>query len=163
MKNKKGFTLIELLAVIVILAIIALIATPIVLGIIESSRESAKENSAQFIVDGVQTAYAVAYTKNYTEADGVAVKASGNVPALEHIKKEINFKNTKEPALSGDTLTITSNDDVVCEFKVTAGSLALTNHCGLGEEKIPNVNIGEVSGAATDPGQTDTTQTEPGA
>jgi len=34
MKNK-GFTLIELLAVIVILAIIALIATPIVLGIIE--------------------------------------------------------------------------------------------------------------------------------
>ena len=32
--NKKGFTLIELLAVIVILAIIALIATPIILGII---------------------------------------------------------------------------------------------------------------------------------
>ena len=33
---KKGFTLIELLAVIVILAIIALIATPIVLEIIET-------------------------------------------------------------------------------------------------------------------------------
>ena len=32
--NKKGFTLVELLAVIVILAIIALIATPIVINII---------------------------------------------------------------------------------------------------------------------------------
>jgi len=37
--NKKGFTLTELLTVIVILAIIALIAIPIVLGVIESSRE----------------------------------------------------------------------------------------------------------------------------
>jgi len=36
--NKKGFTLTELLTVIVILAIIALIAVPIVMGIIESSR-----------------------------------------------------------------------------------------------------------------------------
>ena len=35
---KKGFTLIELLAVIVILAIIALIATPIILGIIDDAR-----------------------------------------------------------------------------------------------------------------------------
>ena len=32
--RKSGFTLIELLAVIVILAIIALIATPIILGIV---------------------------------------------------------------------------------------------------------------------------------
>ena len=43
--NKKAFTLIELLAVIVILAIIALIATPIVLGIINGSKDSANERS----------------------------------------------------------------------------------------------------------------------
>ena len=36
----KGFTLIELLAVIVILAIIALIAVPIILNIIDDSKES---------------------------------------------------------------------------------------------------------------------------
>ena len=40
--NKKGFTLIELLAVIVILAIIALIATPIVLNIIADSKENSQ-------------------------------------------------------------------------------------------------------------------------
>ena len=37
--NKKGFTLIELLAVIVILAIIALIATPLVLSLINNAKE----------------------------------------------------------------------------------------------------------------------------
>ena len=56
MKNK-GFTLIELLAVIVILAIIALIATPIILGIIEDARDSAKERSAELVYTGVQYAY----------------------------------------------------------------------------------------------------------
>ena len=35
--NRKGFTLVELLAVIVILAIIALIATPTILGVIEKA------------------------------------------------------------------------------------------------------------------------------
>ena len=50
---KKGFTLIELLAVIVILAIIALIATPIILNIIEDSRKSAMISSAKNYVDGL--------------------------------------------------------------------------------------------------------------
>jgi type IV pilus assembly protein PilA len=51
---KKGFTLIELLAVIVVLAIIALIATPIVLGIINDSKESAILRSEEFYVDAVK-------------------------------------------------------------------------------------------------------------
>ena len=41
--NKKGFTLIELLAVIVILAIIALIATPIILGVIDNARKNSEK------------------------------------------------------------------------------------------------------------------------
>lgn len=56
MKNK-GFTLIELLAVIVILAIIALIATPVILGIIEDSRKSANARTVELITSGVQNAY----------------------------------------------------------------------------------------------------------
>ena len=53
MKNK-GFTLIELLAVIVILAIIALIATPIILGIINDAREQAKKRSAELVYTGAK-------------------------------------------------------------------------------------------------------------
>ena len=37
--KRKGFTLIELLAVIVVLAIIALIATPIVMNTIKNARK----------------------------------------------------------------------------------------------------------------------------
>lgn len=57
MKNNKGFTLIELLAVIVILAIIALIATPIVVNLIEDSRKSANENAVNGIVKAAEVCY----------------------------------------------------------------------------------------------------------
>ena len=49
-KNKNGFTLIELLAVIVILAIIALIATPIILGIVEDAKKDAFLRSVELVV-----------------------------------------------------------------------------------------------------------------
>ena len=52
----QGFTLIELLAVIVILAIIALIATPIVLNIIEDVKESTNLRSGEFYLDAVEQA-----------------------------------------------------------------------------------------------------------
>ena len=57
MKANKGFTLIELLAVIVILAIIALIATPIIIGVIDQARTKSAENSAYGIIDAARLAY----------------------------------------------------------------------------------------------------------
>ena len=62
MRGSKGFTLVELLAVLVILAIIALITTPIILGVINNARESAAEDSAWAYVDAVENAYALAQT-----------------------------------------------------------------------------------------------------
>ena len=50
---KKGFTLIELLAVIIILAVIALIAVPIIINVIEDSREKAAISSANGYVRAV--------------------------------------------------------------------------------------------------------------
>ena len=52
--TKKGFTLIELLAVIVILAIIALIATPMILGVIDSAKKGAAENSTYGYIDAIE-------------------------------------------------------------------------------------------------------------
>ena len=60
----KGFTLIELLAVIVILAIIALIATPVILGIIDDARTNANARSIELIKSGVQNAYSSYLIKN---------------------------------------------------------------------------------------------------
>ena len=56
--RKKGFTLIELLAVIVILAIIALIATPIILNIISDSREESNKRSVELYGKAVEQAIA---------------------------------------------------------------------------------------------------------
>ena len=55
---KKGFTLIELLAVIVILAIIALLATPIILGIINDARKESNERSVELYASAVRNAIA---------------------------------------------------------------------------------------------------------
>lgn len=54
MKSNKGFTLIELLAVIVILAIIALIATPVILGVVETARKGAAQSSILGYIDAVE-------------------------------------------------------------------------------------------------------------
>ena len=55
MRSNKGFTLIELLAVIVVLAIIALIATPMVLNTIDEARRGAASSSALAYVSAVET------------------------------------------------------------------------------------------------------------
>ena len=55
---KRGFSLVELLAVIVILAIIATIATPIVLNIIKNSKEEAIKRSVSMYQSSVRSAFA---------------------------------------------------------------------------------------------------------
>ena len=64
MKEKnKGFTLIELLAVVVILALIALIATPIILNIIKDAKRSAAKDSAYGYIDAVEKYIVLAKTQ----------------------------------------------------------------------------------------------------
>lgn len=60
MNKKRGFTLIELLAVIVILAVIALIASPMVLKYINSAKEGAALASAEAIVRAIDNYYMTA-------------------------------------------------------------------------------------------------------
>ncbi len=82
MKSKNGFTLIELLAVIVILAIIALIATPIVLNIIEKARAGAAKASAYGLIDGIRVVYAESLLDGNLSTSGNAadISLSGNKP-----------------------------------------------------------------------------------
>lgn len=55
--RRKGFTLIELLAVIVILAIIALIATPMILGVIDDAKKGAFESSGYGMIESAEQGY----------------------------------------------------------------------------------------------------------
>src|SRR5574344_1953045 len=74
---KKGFTLIELLAVIVILAIIALIASPIVIGLIEDAQKEAAERSTEAVVSAAKTYYAT------QQLNGAAAPTSVTVANLD--------------------------------------------------------------------------------
>ena len=64
---KKGFTLIELLAVIVILAIIALIASPIIIGLIDDARKESFKSSAYGIVKAGEILYSKDMMNNTKE------------------------------------------------------------------------------------------------
>ncbi len=75
--KKSGFTLIELLAVIVILAVIALIATPIILGVINDAKQQADLRSIEGYAKAVEYAgVKYMFDNNGTEpADFAAISA----------------------------------------------------------------------------------------
>ena len=117
MKNK-GFTLIELLAVIVILAIIALIATPIILGLINDSRKSANMRSAELVYSGVENAYASTLLKSRTAT-------------LKDVYDNLTVENITKGTAPGENDTsfkVTTKENVECTietypagYKVTCG------------------------------------------
>ena len=78
--KRKGFTLIELLAVIVVLAIIALIATPIVMNTIKKSKKGAAERSADNYIKQVEVAVAEERLDNNVISDGTyEIDSDGNL------------------------------------------------------------------------------------
>lgn len=120
-QNKKGFTLIELLAVIVILAIIALIATPIILNMINDAKKSAAKDSAyayqdaaekyvvmhQMASNGVATEYSVAPVESACDVKTPSSECSAWINALN-----ATIKGTKPTSgtitVSGTTVTLTN-------------------------------------------------------
>ena len=111
---KKGFTLIELLAVIVILAIIALIATPIVLNIISDTKESAGLRSADFYLDAVEFSISNATLNNNDVKDGTYnILENGNI-CLKY-NEDDKCIDTLEVEVKGEmpssgTITITNGN-----------------------------------------------------
>ena len=87
MKKKYGFTLIELLAVIVVLAVIAMITTPIVFGIIKTAKKGSAEQSTVAYVKAVEDTVAIAAMNNKSYAnrddylyDEIKADVSGSTP-----------------------------------------------------------------------------------
>lgn len=106
--KKHGFTLIELLAVIVILAIIALIATPMILGVIDSAKKGAFESSGYGIVESAEQAYMQTQMTmerptltKYQYENGNQIKMQGNI--------DLNYKGSKP---TSGTVTINESGKV---------------------------------------------------
>ena len=115
--NSKGFTLIELLAVIVILAIIALIATPIILGIINDAKKGASQNSAYGYIHAVETAIAVEMTKDTTFSPGTTIDTIGTIGTGD-TAVPVSYKGTAPTTVN---LTLTG-------YAVTGGTITVDGY-----------------------------------
>ena len=159
---KKGFTLIELLAVIVILAVIALIATPIILNIIEDSKKQSVKSSANLYVDGLIkqiTSKNMISEFNPTSCiissgsvtcDGVELnyQTNGKIPTSGTITLNNgrvsgyllvfdDYRITK----NGDTLLVSNSSDKPC--RVTDGSSSIDTETAItcGTEKFHVISV----------------------
>ena len=147
MRSKKGFTLIELLAVIVILAIIALIATPIIIGFIEQARKKAFENTAYGVLEGLRLDYTeriltgtTSTPKEFTFPNS-GLKLSGEEPAYGSAK--IDGKGNISFALADRDKKWCAKKEATSE-KVTVEDYTEEN-C-----KIDGTSGGEVTDAVAD-------------
>ena len=117
--EKKGFTLIELLAVIVVLAIIALIATPIVMNTIKSAKKGSAERGADNYIKQVETAIATSKLDNNEITDGIyAIDQDGNLTGNELTESITIEMNGNKP--NGGTLVI-KNGQVQTTSTMTMG------------------------------------------
>lgn len=90
---KKGFTLIELLAVIVILAIIALISTPIIIGLIEDARKETFKDSAY----GIIKAGEIYYSQNLLNGtnEEVMFTYTDGVESSSIVEKKLDYNGNR--------------------------------------------------------------------
>ena len=110
--KENAFTLIELLAVIIILAIVALIATPIILNVIEDARISAGKSEANMILGGINN-YCASEEMKY-QLDNSYERICTSSMDKDDIPTMVNLGNAtiNEIVYDGEkltTLVITSN------------------------------------------------------
>ena len=150
MKKNKGFTLIELLAVIVILAIIALIASPIIIGLIDDARKEAAASSAHGVLKAAENVFAkvlmnsgdglgeyVRYTFDdespfviveisATGADGTWAEPNYGDLGIDASTLKLDYNGTK-PTEGAITIDTTGQATVVTDLKINNFTCEYTN------------------------------------
>lgn len=138
LKNEKGFTLIELVLIIVILGILAAVATIQFGNIIENSKDSAVQGAAG----------------SYNASLAVAVNTLKALPtggATGTFQSEVFAKTT----LSGTGVVVSSWDGTNNDFDICSGGTTCTHThgsgpaCGSTSHRYVNVTYNPVTGALT--------------
>ena len=140
MKNKYGFTLIELLAVIVVLAIIALIATPIVMNTIKNAKKGSAERGADNYIKQVETAIATSKLDNKEVLDGeYPITSDGNLCRDKSISCSDSDKITIE--MNGEKPK--SGRVVITDGQVTTRTLMIIGDYGVSYDNNSKKYIAE--------------------
>lgn len=137
--KKNGFTLIEIIAIIAILAIIAIITTPIIIEIIEDTRENHRKSQLETFAKEVGNAYLLVLTND-------------NLYAFDSYEKggitynnAINFTNK----WIDDNVSV-NNGNVNCKNEtIGTDEETLSNvyfYLNSGMIELKNCTIGDVSG-----------------
>ena len=115
--NKKGFTLIELLAVIVILAVIALIVTPIVTGIIAQAKESANARSVEGHIKNIE----------YAALEAAFKTGTGETSSLDNT---YSSHADLAAAITAAGVTLPDNDKIECtSYRIVEGTVMEADGC----------------------------------
>ena len=137
MKEKnKGFTLVELLAVIVILALIALIATPIILNVINDAKKQAAKDSAYGYMDAVEKYIVSSELEDESIQDGIysvedlnsmGVSVKGSIPDNGTIKIESGSVKSYDIGIDGYAVSNGKVDKVSTTKKIENGTAVYYN------------------------------------
>jgi prepilin-type N-terminal cleavage/methylation domain len=130
--NKKGFTLIELLAVIVILAVIALIAAPIILGIINDARESSNLRSVESYGKGIVTQTS-SYQTVHPDVDKFEIcVGSGAATTACHVDATVAARDsgTSSSTITDARVVTYSGTGIVCTSASYDETTAITSLTG---------------------------------
>jgi len=131
---KKGFTLIELLAVIIILAVIALIATPIVLDVVDTAKLKAFEESAYGIIETVKL-------KNYDDVfEGNSNNKTYTFPTDELVFQGERPKGGTVVSLNGEIVLAIHNDKYCATKKFGDEKVTITEDISNCDIKYVNLN-----------------------
>ena len=114
--KRKGFTLIELLGVIVVLAVIAIITTPVILGVIEKSKKESYRNSIYGIIE------------------------SANIYLANHLT---SIGRTKEIAFTCNGINCSNEEGDLLDFKGTVPKSGTFYLNGTGEVTVESVYNGK--------------------
>lgn len=156
---KKGFTLVELLAVIVVLAIIALIASPIIINIIESSKKKVAIDSAYGYIEALELKIALdelSDNQNFSEKmiisdnpflDSLVIK--GEKPTSGMLTMDKNYIIKKADLCINGYYVLYENGEAIivdkkCDFSIEQ-SLAYKIMEDI-NEKNPNLNCSYKNG-----------------
>ena len=110
--NKKGFTLIELLAVIVILAVIALIATPLILNVINTAKKGAAQDSAYAYIRSVESNEMARLIENPGATWNTVHSSVDNTIVKNTVPESVNL-TLSNGSVTGGTITVSGYSFVI--------------------------------------------------